>query len=156
MNTEKPEKHQKRIHYLLNKRLQVRMLGWMFLITVAVVASIAFAITIYIFNICRVEAFDSLNNTGVSIILPCTLIAGIILWFVLTVIAWIAFRITHRIAGPAHKFHQVIQSIIQGNLDIAEIRLRKKDELHELAQDLNQLVQTLQERQNSGKKETDT
>jgi methyl-accepting chemotaxis protein len=47
--------------------------------------------------------------------------------------------ITHKIAGPVYRFKQDLAEVFRGNLDIS-IRLRKKDDLKDLADSLNALI----------------
>ena len=52
--------------------------------------------------------------------------------------------LTHRLAGPLFRFEQTARELIRGNLAL-RIRLRKRDELHELAGLLNQVLDTLEQ-----------
>lgn len=58
---------------------------------------------------------------------------------------YFALRITHRFLGPQVPMQRHIQSLIAGDYDSA-IRLRKGDELQELASSLNELAEALQKR----------
>ncbi len=51
--------------------------------------------------------------------------------------------LTHRLAGPLFRFEQTARELIQGNLAL-RIRLRKGDELHDLAGLLNEVLDTLE------------
>ena len=51
--------------------------------------------------------------------------------------------LTHRLAGPLFRFEQTARELIRGNLAL-RIRLRKGDELHELAGLLNEVLDTLE------------
>ncbi len=50
--------------------------------------------------------------------------------------------VTHRIAGPIYRFHQIVKDVGQGNLT-QRIRFRKGDEMHELADAANQAISAL-------------
>ena len=143
MNTS--QKIQPRKKYLVNKRTQFRLLGWIFLVGIGLVAIAAMSVLFYYLNVCRMieSAEPSLKAGGLR---PCPIILGLFTWLLLTLLAWISFRLTHRIAGPAYKFQQVIQSITAGNYDIPQIRLRKEDELLELAESLNSMLDSLRSR----------
>src|SRR5438309_11848334 len=52
--------------------------------------------------------------------------------------AVLSIYLTHRLAGPLFRFEQAARELIRGNLAL-RIRLRKRDELHELAGLLNQV-----------------
>lgn len=149
MKTDTLERGNRRRHYLVNSRTQMRILGWIFLITIAVVATIAFAVVCYMFNICQTQILYPLDesvskSTGIR---PCPILIIVVFWLLLTYLAWFAFRLTHRIAGPIHKFRSAIQAIAKGDYDIPVIRLRKKDEFKELADDLNYMIDTLKQRE---------
>jgi methyl-accepting chemotaxis protein len=51
--------------------------------------------------------------------------------------------LTHRLAGPLLRFEQTARELIRGNLAL-RIRLRKGDELHELAGLLNEVLDTIE------------
>ena len=51
--------------------------------------------------------------------------------------------VTHRLAGPLFRFEQTARELIRGNLAV-RIRLRKGDELHELAGLLNEVLETIE------------
>jgi methyl-accepting chemotaxis protein len=76
-----------------------------------------------------------------------SLLKAIIIFYVLlTLLAWISFRMSHRIAGPIYRFERVVKSVIAGDYDITAIRLRKGDEFQELANDLNKMMDALRAR----------
>jgi len=52
--------------------------------------------------------------------------------------------LTHRLAGPLYRFEQTARELIRGNLGL-RIRLRKRDELHELAGLLNEVFDMLEQ-----------
>ena len=153
MNTETSKRANRRRHYLVNTRTQVRLLGWIFLITIAVVATIGFTILGYVFNICQTLTITPMDESvhQSSGIRPCPIVIIILFWVLLTFLAWFAFRLTHRIAGPINKFRSAIQSVAKGDYDIPVIRLRKKDEFRELADDLNYMIDHLKQKEKQKK-----
>jgi HAMP domain-containing protein len=58
--------------------------------------------------------------------------------------AFFSIYLTHRLAGPLFRIEQTARELIRGNLAI-RIRLRKGDELHELAGLLNEVFNTLEQ-----------
>ena len=52
--------------------------------------------------------------------------------------------LTHRLGGPLYRFEQTARELIRGNLGL-RIRLRKRDELHELAGLLNEVFDMLEQ-----------
>ncbi len=53
---------------------------------------------------------------------------------------------SHRVAGPLPKIYNTLRQIGQGNFDI-HLVLRKKDELKDLAEVINQMAKDLKERE---------
>ncbi len=65
---------------------------------------------------------------------------------VLAVLIFIsAIFISHRIAGPIYRIKSVIRAIGEGKLD-TRVYLRKTDELHDLADELNKMQEDLKSR----------
>ncbi|MBN1903087.1 HAMP domain-containing protein [Candidatus Sumerlaeota bacterium] len=149
MKTQTSERGNRRRRYLVNSRTQLRIVGWIFLISIAVLATVAFGVIGYVFNICQTGVLSPMDesvyqSTGFR---PCPVIIVITFWLLLTFLAWFAFRLTHRIAGPVHKFRSAAQSVAKGDYNIPVIRLRRKDELKELADDLNYMIDRLKQRE---------
>src|SRR3989475_7960398 len=69
-------------------------------------------------------------------------------WLALAVLipaaAGFSIYLTHRLAGPLFRIEQTARELIRGNLAL-RIRLRKGDELHELAGLLNEVLDTLEQ-----------
>jgi methyl-accepting chemotaxis protein len=54
----------------------------------------------------------------------------------------VSIFVTHKIAGPLHRLKKSLSMITQGNLDV-KIKLRKGDDLQDLAEHVNILVEEL-------------
>src|SRR6266704_2886022 len=67
-----------------------------------------------------------------------------LLVFGLAFVAPFSIYVTHRLAGPLFRLEQTARELIRGNLAL-RIRLRKGDELHELAGLLNEVLDTLEQ-----------
>ena len=69
-------------------------------------------------------------------------------WLALAVLipaaAVLSIYLTHRLAGPLFRLEQTARELIRGNLAL-RIRLRKGDELHELAGLLNEVLDKLEQ-----------
>lgn len=76
------------------------------------------------------------------------LILGETIWpgIIALIVASSIFSIylTHRLAGPLYRFEESVKELIQGNLSL-RIRLRKRDELYELAGMINQALTNLEQ-----------
>lgn len=57
----------------------------------------------------------------------------------ISILAIISIYITHKLAGPIYRFEKTVKDLINGDLSV-RIRLRKKDDLKELANLFNQLL----------------
>jgi CheY-like chemotaxis protein len=68
------------------------------------------------------------------------LLLGSVIFFSITVLGYAAIHISHKIAGPLYKIEDSIRRIISG--EKLEIKIRKEDELQELAKLLNELINT--------------
>lgn len=61
------------------------------------------------------------------------------------IVSFLTIRYTHRIAGPIYRFKVVLDRAIQGDYS-PRINLRKRDHLKELAQKINQLLDSVEKR----------
>lgn len=68
---------------------------------------------------------------------------GMILLGILSLVFWIVY--SHRIFGPVVSLRRHITSLLEGKYD-SRVKLRKNDELKDLADDLNKLAESLQSR----------
>ena len=59
--------------------------------------------------------------------------------------AWDAMRFTHRVAGPIYRFRQTILAITAGE-PVRRVKLRNGDQLNEVADDINDMLEVLEER----------
>ena len=71
------------------------------------------------------------------------LVIGTGLYFVLVTLTSVFY--THRLVGPTYAFRRHIQELAKGNYS-SRVNLRKRDAFAEVADDLNQLADTLQAR----------
>lgn len=75
------------------------------------------------------------------LILSC--LAAIIVTGTLTII--ITLLVSHRIAGPIYRLEKDVAEVAKGNMNVY-FQVRKKDELKELAQALNQMLKVLRDK----------
>jgi len=66
------------------------------------------------------------------------------LFFLVGVAGLLLFQ-SHRVAGPLYHFHRVIRDVSAGNHS-ARIKLRKQDQLQELAKDFNEMLDSIQKK----------
>ena len=75
------------------------------------------------------------------ILLPAFLISGG-LGFLITCLVGVFY--SHRLAGPLHKLQDTVERVLRGE-PAEPVRLRKSDELQELADSLNRLTEKTRE-----------
>jgi nitrogen fixation/metabolism regulation signal transduction histidine kinase len=96
----------------------------------------------------RKDYFESLNQLymtrelagfciAVSFALQSTVIGLVILL--------IALHASHRIAGPLHRLEAILRSVERRRLQV-EVRFRKEDKVHALADDTNRMLRALRTR----------
>ena len=88
-------------------------------------------------------AFDDVATTGESYSLTGFVPVGVGMFFALLVFAATvvvqALRVSHRVEGSAYRMMKAMERVRQGDLAFT-VTLRKKDHLHELADELNRLI----------------
>lgn len=137
MNTPKNNPNNRRRKYIINPRLQIPWVIWIFLLALAIIACFIVAIALYIIPRENQETLDPM----IWDISP--LIVIVILWILLTVLAWIVILMSHKFAGPIYRFQSVVKAITNGNFDLPPINLRKRDEFKDVAEDFNKMIEVL-------------
>jgi methyl-accepting chemotaxis protein len=135
-----------RTRYFLAKGFQLRYAG--IILLVAFVTAVLSSLTVF-------RTMSNILGDKLSRVYPQGLFAAIFdkvafallkNMAVLSVIIFIfAIYISHRIAGPIHRIKSIIHDIGDGKIDTA-IYLRKTDELHDLAEELNKMQENLKSR----------
>lgn len=64
---------------------------------------------------------------------------GVNMLLLVVIFALVGILISHRIAGPLYRIEKILKEASEGNIQ-QRIRLRKNDQLHELASIINQLL----------------
>jgi methyl-accepting chemotaxis protein len=133
---------QKRRIYYIEKEFQTKYI----LLTIFLLLTYTFAFIIIIFSPYMLTLyldFYSLSEKAEAartlLLLHSTVwpgIGGIILLF-----GAVSIFITHKIAGPLYHLKKSISEITEGNLDV-KVKLRKRDDLKDLAEQVNMLVDT--------------
>lgn len=63
---------------------------------------------------------------------------------VILILSALSVFVTHKMAGPMYRFRQVLGEVNGGNLDVS-VRLRRKDDFHDLAEDMNKVITSLRD-----------
>ena len=137
----------RRKKYFVERALQLRfarfVLLFMFL-TCAITACTVFYFTFTILS----EKLADIYPQGrlIEIFRSAYLAFGLCLIVVAPVIFYVGVVFSHRIAGPLPKIYQMLRNIGNGKFD-ERLVLRKKDELKELADVINEMAAKLQQRE---------
>jgi len=147
MSDIKTARRNRRRKYMINRRFQVYWVGRIFILAFAVFVSFAFSLGLYIITPASMEMPEPAEAYMFGSGWNFSLLKAILVFYVLlTLLAWISFRMSHRIAGPIYRFERVVKSVIAGDYDMTAIQLRKGDEFQELANDLNKMMDALRAR----------
>lgn len=86
-----------------------------------------------------------IQNTALAI-LPAMLLTNLITLALITLATiFVVLFISHKIAGPLFRFEKELKIISEGDLS-RDIRLRKKDQITDIAKSLNQMTASLREK----------
>ena len=133
-----------RKHYFINKKLQLKYIiltmSLLVLFTIILLSVIIAPYVIALFSDIPLSRQNeaaafllTLHNNSIWVGTSLT----ILLFGILSIF------ITHKIAGPLVRFERLAESISDGNMTI-RVKLRKGDDLHELAEDFNQMADKLE------------
>ena len=133
-----------RKHYFINKKLQLKYIiltmSLLVLFTLILLSIIIAPYVIALFSDIPLSRQNeaaafllTLHNNSIWVGTSLT----ILLFGILSIF------ITHKIAGPLVRFERLAESISDGNMTI-RVKLRKGDDLHELAEDFNQMADKLE------------
>ena len=137
------ESYQRR-QFLVNRPLQMRFVRAMLAIVVATCASSMLAtyaavrFTLAAYDLTQKEFFLALLGTTAWIFL-------LELLAITAIVTWVGIRLSHKVAGPLVRIHATLVNMANGQFDV-NIRLRKGDELNEIADDINRLAAYLRGR----------
>lgn len=133
----------KRVHYLINKRMQLAFTARFLVVTVLFALFVGFLAYVTMWPV--TSAFVP---KGLIDLVKHQILVRTVLFSIPAVAVIIAFGIvvSHRIAGPLYRIERTIDEVVRGE-DVALIRLRKKDEqeLKNLAERINKLIGAVKE-----------
>ena len=139
-----PARPYQRQHWLVNPALQFRFIRVMLfvLLLMAVVAVLGMYLALWF----TLYSFELLQDTYLVALFK-TVAWTVVLEFIVLVpiVSWFGVRVTHTVAGPLVRIRAALADMAQGKFEI-NIRLRKGDALTELAEDINQLAESLRHR----------
>ena len=121
----------KRVHYLINKRMQFAFTARVLIVTILFAMFTVWPVTIAyvpknLIDLARHQIFIR----TIFFLIPAVL-----------VIIGFAIVVSHRVAGPLYRLERTIDEVVRGE-DVEYIRLRKKDEpeLKNLTTRINDLI----------------
>jgi methyl-accepting chemotaxis protein len=135
-----PHNYKRKI-FIINKKYQFRYLFIIISTMLISMASVYFTVFYVIWNKVIDEFFfvpeaskklaDIFVQTSQLLVIPVILLA--------VIFTFAGIILSHRVAGPIFRVERVANELAKGNLDI-KIKFRKGDELHELADSLNDMI----------------
>jgi sensor histidine kinase YesM len=130
-----------RAKYLINKRMQLGLTFRFVFLTILFSLFMGFEVYITIWPVVSGSIPEPLMNLVRYQIIVRLLLFLIPISFVITGFSII---LTHRIAGPIYRLEKTLDELIQGE-DVRYIKLRKNDELKDLAAKLNEVIRIIKE-----------
>lgn len=138
-------KSYKRRQYLINKDFQIRFI-FKFCLLLLSASVLSTVILMYLSEGTLTSTFNNSRlviSSTASAILPATLLTNIITICVVAIATiLVTLFVSHKIAGPLFRFQKEVREIAKGNLSI-NICLRKKDQIKDIADELNAMCNSL-------------
>jgi len=141
MITKERQKHHKRTNYFVNKGFQAKYV-------------LSYFLSVLFSNVILALAFAMLSSEDIRVLYekygihisktPMVLFAKILAanWYIMAVILLgvivVAIALTHRIAGPLARLENIMITMAAGNFSDT-VSLRRRDEFHSLARQLNKV-----------------
>ncbi|MBI4335638.1 MAG: methyl-accepting chemotaxis protein [Candidatus Omnitrophica bacterium] len=138
----------KRRTYLIKSRFQLKYTG-LILLFMFIVAWLVGYTVYYTGWLLMGERLANVYPQGrlVAIMRTIDLTLFLRLLLVTPLVALVSILLSHRIAGPVYRIEQFLKSVAQGDLSM-KLRLRKGDELRDLADAINEMTSDLKNRVN--------
>lgn len=132
----------KRRKYLIDRRLQAKYA--LLTILLLLVYTFLFAAILFIPQILGLVASNTIDEQAKAARTLLNLHQSVwpALGLVAVILSTTSIFVTHKIAGPVYRFRKVLSEVSAGNLEIS-IKLRKRDDLKDLAEDLNNVISEL-------------
>ena len=130
----------RRVHYLINKEMQLRFTARILFVTVLFALFIGFEVYITIWPVVSQWIPTGKHPEVMDLVRRQVLLRTILFSIpIIFVIISFAILVSHRVAGPLFRIYRTIDEVVSGG-DVEPIQLRKKDELKELAGKINDLI----------------
>lgn len=136
----------RRLNYFVLPKLQLKFAGWLLVIVFGI--SVFTALTIY-YSIWMLlgEKLAAVYPQGrlVQILNSANLTLFLRMLIITPVLVAVAIYLSHRIAGPIFNINRSLGEVARGNFSL-RIRLRKTDELQDVASNINKVLDVLEEK----------
>jgi hypothetical protein len=138
----------RRVHYLINKRMQLAFTARFLIVTILFSLFIGFLTYVTIWPVASAFVPKGLIDLVQHQVLVRTILFSIP---VILVITGFGIVISHRVAGPLYRIERTIDEAVRGE-DVEYIRLRKNDdpEIKNLANRINDLIAVVEKLRESG------
>ncbi len=136
-------------NFLLQPLLQIRLGLYAIVLSLLFSASIAAIIYTHFFRFYDLVLELTDLRDDVEVILK-SYVQGMALWVLVAMVVYFLITVgvsiffTHRLVGPTYAFRRHIRELTRGNYS-SRVVLRKDDAFLEVAEDLNELAQTLEQ-----------
>jgi signal transduction histidine kinase len=137
----------RRVHYLVNRHMQLGVTIRFMVVTILFALFIGFEVYISIWPVVSEFVPKEVMHLVRRQVLVRTLL---FLVPIILVIVSFTILISHRVAGPLFRIQRTIDEVVRGE-DVQDIKLRKKDELKGLAAKVNELIAVVRDLRTSGK-----
>jgi methyl-accepting chemotaxis protein len=150
------EGFKRRRNFLSKKGLQLRLIGKILLIVIAATVLSITTTTLLYYKLSNVPFKGDIpfyyitddipegDNvpTALDVLFPGLLVSGVIM---ISVTFVLGVFLTHRIAGAIYRMQKDTVTVGKGDLS-THIRLREKDELHDVADDINDMISKMRQK----------
>ncbi len=139
-----------RKQYFVQRGMQLRFARFVILLAFASAVLTGAAIFLTTFMLMGEKLADVYPQARLVVIFQ-----SVYFWALMSLLAavpfifWGSIVFSHRIAGPLPKIYQALKNIGDGNYDV-KLTLRKRDELRDLADHINEMASKLRQRNDKG------
>jgi len=142
-------KHRRRT-YFIEKEFQIKFIGIIVLFMFIIAGFSAFT-TYYCTWMVLGEKLANVYPQGrlVAILRKANFMFLTRVLMVTPLVIFLAMRLSHRIAGPIYRLKKSLKEVAEGNYGL-RIRLRKTDELKDVAEAINKVVELLDKKGKEG------
>jgi methyl-accepting chemotaxis protein len=145
MRQSSPSNAQKRRNFYIDKNFQTK-----FIVKFSLLVSLGACLMIgLLYWLARSSTSVAIVKSRVVVMTTADFILPLLLQTVIVVSIFVSIAavfvtlfVSHQIAGPLYRFKQTFIAMTQGNL-LCQVSLRKNDQLHEVARELNQMISVL-------------